>query len=413
MADRTMGEGTRESKPLTRFRLAHLNVAHSASRTKSLVFLVALLSFALFTGGYLSLSMGRGMSSLADRLGADVLVLPSGTEGEVRGTILKGNPSKFYMPSSILDDVTATPGVAAASPQLFLATLSAGCCNFAIQLIGFDPETDFNIRPWVARQIQGGLESCDIVVGANIVAQEGETLLFFGETFRVAARLERTGMGFDNSAFVTVETARRLMQNERFRLNYPEVNDPTTISSVMVRVDEKSDAAEVAQKLRRRLKDSGVTAMSSVDVVRGVAEKFKSMRVYALLLSIILWGVSFFVLKLVFTVLMNERKSEFALLRVMGAPRGYLGGLVLSEAFLVSLFGAALGTASGAFLCIVFDRVLSVSLDMPFLNPSPMQFFLLALGSLLLALLTGPAAGWGFARRLSREETLTLLRANR
>ena len=51
MADRTMGEGARESRPLTRFRLAHLNVAHSASRTKSLVFLVALLSFALFTGG--------------------------------------------------------------------------------------------------------------------------------------------------------------------------------------------------------------------------------------------------------------------------------------------------------------------------------------------------------------------------
>ena len=68
-------------------------------------------------------------------------------------------------------------------------------------------------------------------------------------------------------------------------------------------------------------------------------------------------------LKLVFTVLMNERKSEFALLRVMGAPRGYLGSLVLSEAFLVSLFGAVLGTASGAFLCVVFDRVLSVSLD--------------------------------------------------
>ena len=71
----------------------------------------------------------------------------------------------------------------------------------------------------MARQLQGGLESCDIVVGANIVAREGETLLFFGETFRVAARLERTGMGFDNSAFVTVEAARRLMQNERVRLN--------------------------------------------------------------------------------------------------------------------------------------------------------------------------------------------------
>ena len=411
MVDKIAEERTR--KPLTRFRLAYLNVAHSASRTKSLVFLVALLSFAIFTGGYLSLSLGRGMSSLADRLGADILVIPSGTEGQVQGTILKGNPSKFYMPFSILNDVTATPGVAAASPQLFLATLSAGCCNFAIQLIGFDPETDFNIRPWVTRQLQGTLESCDIVVGANIVAQEGETLMFFGETFRVAARLERTGMGFDSSAFVTVESARHLMGNERFRLNYPEVNDPTTISSVMVRVDEKSDVADVARELCRRLKGSGVTAISSMDVVRGVTEKFKSMRVHALLLSVILWGVSFAVLKLIFTVLMNERKSEFALLRIMGAPRGYLRGLVLTEAFLVSLSGAVLGTALGAFLCVVFNRMLTVSLGMPFLNPSPGQFFLLAIGSLLLALFTGPMAGWSFAQRLNRKETLTLLRADR
>ena len=110
---------------------------------------------------------------------------------------------------------------------------------------------------------------------------------------------------------------------------------------------------------------------------------------------------------------MNERRSEFALLRVMGAPRAFLGGLVLNESLLTSLWGAALGVASGTFLCVVFDRTLSVFLDMPFLNPDPVQFFGLALGSFLLSLLTGPAAGWSFARRLNREETLTLLRSDR
>ena len=377
------------------------------------MFLVALLSFSIFTGGWLSLSMGRGMTSLSDRLGADILVVPSGFETQLKGSILKGEPSKFYMPSSALDEAAATPGVAAASPQLFLATLSAGCCNYAIQLIGFDPDTDFNIRPWVARQLRTGLGSGDMVVGANIIAQEGETLMFFRESFRVAARLERTGMGFDNSAFVTMETARRLMRNETFRLNYPEVNDPAAISSVMIRVEEGADVEAVARKLNRALKGQGAAAMNSEDVVRGVAEKFRSLRVYALLLAVILWLVSFLVLRVAFTALMNERRSEFALLRVMGAPRAFLGGLVLNESLLTSLWGAALGVASGAFLCVVFDRTLSVFLDMPFLNPDPVQFFGLALGSFLLSLLTGPAAGWSFARRLNREETLTLLRSDR
>ena len=252
-----------------------------------------------------------------------------------------------------------------------------------------------------------------MVVGANIIAQEGETLMFFRESFRVAARLERTGMGFDNSAFVTMETARRLMRNETFRLNYPEVNDPAAISSVMIRVEEGADVEAVARKLNRALKGQGAAAMNSEDVVRGVAEKFRSLRVYALLLAVILWLVSFLVLRVAFTALMNERRSEFALLRVMGAPRAFLGGLVLNESLLTSLWGAALGVASGAFLCVVFDRTLSVFLDMPFLNPDPVQFFGLALGSFLLSLLTGPAAGWSFARRLNREETLTLLRSDR
>lgn len=64
-------------RPLTRFHLAYLNVVRSVSRTRSLMFLVALLSFSIFTGGWLSLSMGRGMTSLSDRLGADILVVPS------------------------------------------------------------------------------------------------------------------------------------------------------------------------------------------------------------------------------------------------------------------------------------------------------------------------------------------------
>ena len=90
-----------------------------------------------------------------DRLGADIVVVPTGSEAKIESALLMGVPAKFWMPQENVDKIAAIPGVEAVSPQLYLATLTgASCCSVSdMFMIAYDPETDFTIQPWLQKKI--------------------------------------------------------------------------------------------------------------------------------------------------------------------------------------------------------------------------------------------------------------------
>jgi len=58
------------------------------------------------------------------------VVVPQGAEAKVETALLMGTPSTAWMPAGNLGKLANTPGVAVASPQLYLASLSnASCCS--------------------------------------------------------------------------------------------------------------------------------------------------------------------------------------------------------------------------------------------------------------------------------------------
>ena len=77
----------------------------------------ALFATLLFRGAATSLELA------ADRLGADIVVVPQGAQTEMEGALLMGVPAHFWMPEENVDSLAAMPGVEAASPQIYLATL--------------------------------------------------------------------------------------------------------------------------------------------------------------------------------------------------------------------------------------------------------------------------------------------------
>ena len=92
------------------------------------------------------------------------------------------------------------------SGQMYVGTLSASCCSLPVQMIAFDPETDFVVQPWLKNQNAVRLEKGQVLVGSSVVAEPGETLQFYSTDFQVAGKLERTGMGYDSSVFMTFES---------------------------------------------------------------------------------------------------------------------------------------------------------------------------------------------------------------
>ena len=121
------------------------NLLRRPGRTMALAALTALLAFSVFGGSIVVMSLRQGLNSLESRLGADIIVVPSSAQSKVsfQNMLLQGTTGAFYMDADNLTRVREVEGVEIAAPQVFLASLKADCCSVKIQVIGFDPETDF------------------------------------------------------------------------------------------------------------------------------------------------------------------------------------------------------------------------------------------------------------------------------
>ncbi|MBO5985463.1 MAG: hypothetical protein J6Q02_01535, partial [Lachnospiraceae bacterium] len=76
-------------------RIAILNLKHSLTRTVGLVFFTAILSLVLFGGSILMISLQKGLRTMKDRMGADVMIVPLENTNDMEAILLKGEPSCF------------------------------------------------------------------------------------------------------------------------------------------------------------------------------------------------------------------------------------------------------------------------------------------------------------------------------
>ena len=177
-------------------------------RTVVLMLLTALLGLTVFGGSMTVSSLRSGLGSLESRLGADVMVVPysAATQKKFEDIILQGSTGYFYMDKKYMNEIAELESVGDISAQFYLASASSSCCSIPVQIIGFDPETDFTITPWINKSGGGKLGTYDVVVGNDLNAFVGDTLTFYGTEVKVAAKLDKTGTSFDTTVFTNADT---------------------------------------------------------------------------------------------------------------------------------------------------------------------------------------------------------------
>ena len=375
---------------LNLFNIAKMNIKRQPVRTFFLSLLIFILAFVLFSGTFLVKSLNEGLASLSDRLGADIIVVPQGYDGKIEGALLRGEPNTFYFDIEAVDRIKRIEGVANASPQLFIATLSASCCSFPLQIIGVDFETDFNVKPWLSKHLKLPLKDNEIVVGSNIVGNIKGELKFFSQPFIIAARLSKTGMGFDNSVFMTMENARRLSKEYERIMQHPIAHNERLISSVMVKLKTGYNAKKIANAISAEFKGEEIYPLISEQMMSNVSSGIENLSLYIRILIIALYILSFVVLIVSFSSIFNERRGEFAMMRIVGATKTWLALLASFEAFIISSIAAFLGTMVSLFIIILFNQAIVVYLKMPFLSPSILWIALSAIGSFLIISLIAP-----------------------
>ncbi len=130
-------------------RLIRKSIGSKIYRSIGLVLIGVILSYALVFVSLVSVGMEHGTKNVANRMGADLIVVPKGSGKDLERLLLTAKKNYFYMDESVLDKIVNTKGVAKVSPQTFLMTMEASCCDQSVEIIGVDMDSDFTITPWM------------------------------------------------------------------------------------------------------------------------------------------------------------------------------------------------------------------------------------------------------------------------
>jgi putative ABC transport system permease protein len=386
------------------------NLKAKPVRAVCLALVAAVLAFALFAGSLLALNLRQGLAVVRRRFGADLMVVPQGAGEQAQSSLLNGSISYFYFDSRVAETVAGIDGVASASPQFYLASLATECCDAPVQLIAYDPATDFVVQPWVAEGRSAAVGDGQLVVGSRIFAQANGTVKLFNHEYPVAARLSGSASGFDTSIFMTMNTMRHMIDRahaERYNFLADKFGSDA-ISAVLVKADPAKSPVSLAWAIRRE--NPGVEVLVSQGIFSRLSEELSGLVHYIRVFSAALWAAALVVLAAVFSGSVHERKKEFALLRILGATRGKLAGIVLSESSLAGFAGGALGILLASLAVFPFSALISERLGLPYLDAPVLYIIPLALGSLALSALAGPLASLYGAHKISRAETYFTMR---
>ena len=216
--------------------IANKNIKRQPVRSTCIIVTVLVLSFLLLVSAVLAISLMNGADSLANRLGADIMVVPSKLRPKMETIFLSTEPSRFYLPSdtmNLLLSMDADIGIAQITQQTFLSTLKASCCAYPVQVIGIDYDSDFLIKPWLKSTLHHDLEYGEVILGHSAQGDIGQNITFFGENLRIAGRLERTGMKFDASVFINRDTLAALSLKSK-RMRALNLNNGESLDSVIM-----------------------------------------------------------------------------------------------------------------------------------------------------------------------------------
>jgi putative ABC transport system permease protein len=368
---------------MTIFWLALKNLNRNRFWTIITVGITAIALSSIFLSFVLIGGLGRSLEIGRERLGTDLVVFPTGKADAFTCMTQTGKPELFYMNKGTVDKVRNIPGVAKASPELYLQTLSKGCCSLGVpfRLIGFDARTDFAVTPWLKKLRLDKLADNEVIVGADVPAAKGETIKILTRDFKVAGILERTGMGIDKTIYMPLAVAREIgVKSLELKLKADE------ISSILVKVDAGYNIAEVRNEIMRRLPSTGV--MENSQVLRSVKVIFDKMSLISFFIFAVTLTLSLISILAVFYAQSEERGVEIGILRSLGARKASIFSLIILESVCAALAGGALGVVVSGFLVYDFNVLISRSLPFPFVL-SAEGMLGIGLGCILLSLLLG------------------------
>lgn len=388
------------------------NLKYKSVRSIGLAILLMIIAFLIFFSSMMSFGLSNGLDSTEKRLGADILVVPKDSESDLSGFLLKGKPSTYYLERSLVEKITNTSGVEKVTTQIDVGTLDAACCTSSIQLIGLDTATDFVVTPWISEVYDiTKLKDDEIIIGNSISGQSGSTLKFFDQNFKVVAKLTRTGMGYDTTTFMNQATARKMAKLRAEKLDEASTIDyHQVVSTILIEVQADTTPFIVAKRLSLNLSDENISVVKSENIIENTSQNLGNILKFIRLLTGLIVGFSLLIIVILIMIMINERRKEFAIYRMLGMSKKHLLKIVIGELSVLSIFGIIAGITSGSLIFYLFNQLIQQKIETPFLIPTTAQLnqsIMLTIFSILLIMIVSSIYS---LIRINRLEVSTLIR---
>lgn len=231
-----------------------------------------------------------------------------------------------------------------------------------VQLIVFNPESDFILEPWIGETINSNLSNNKVIIGNGINSDIGDIVTFYGENLKVVGRLEKTGMGYDHCIFMNFDTADKLRKSETH-----------VISTVYLDIDEKYEEEEVVAAIEEQLNEK-LSVVKTSSMFGEVSKSLENFTIYASLFQVIMYLSILVSLIIVCSVVVGERKQEFEILNLLGVSKKEKISIVTIEMLIICILGSIAGISFSIALCLLFENYFKLIFELPYILVADFDF---------------------------------------
>lgn len=368
-------------------------------KTRSIILLLLTLAQAacLFSGTMMIEGMRQELTQAQARLGADLLVYPTAAVSKISKDklLMQGTPVEVYRDRSMLARMDSCDGIGAVSHQIYISDSQED--GSQVWITGFEPETDFVLTPWLEAGEDIHIPRGSLLVGSKVKPASDNTVTLYGRKWPVAARLMETGSSMDTSVFVSMETMEDMIgaAGEVGIEKYSSLRPGSDFSVALVRVKDKNKVESVTNWINIYVRK--VTAVRSEAILTQAASGIQGTSRAMAVIAGLAWVVLAIALGITQSILMKERTGEMYVWHSIGASRNIMNKVMLSEAAVVYLAGAAAGIVLAGLAFGLFGRVILAGAA-----PGPVSFLLAGLMALILTLAAGLAATYLAVKRAAK-----------
>jgi putative ABC transport system permease protein len=394
--------------------LALQNLGRRKARSLLLIAAVALGSGVVFTGAVLMQSIDRSMAVGFTRLGADMMIVPEGALTNITASLLVVEPTELVLDADVLAKARiASLGRIAAQKIVRVEHSGIGSHHESADLIGFEPAQDFTVQPWLVEKLNRPMQQGDVILGAARDGVLGAELLIFGKPHTIYGRLGRTGVGtHERGVFMSFGALEALGEAIGRHGSKPAVLTPGKVTGFLAELAPGATPLQARFAILSNVK--GVKVVAGDTTLSGIRQGLAALLDGIVALMVLMFASTALMVSVLFSAIVTERRTELGLLKAIGARRGQVLGVMVTEAVLATGIGGILGVVLGVLAMRLFERSLVYYLEnvgVPFLWVDLPRTIAFAAGAIVLASAIGVAGVLYPAWSASRRDAYDLVRS--